>query len=461
MLEYFSYKKFKKNREEKESAKESPKSDGKPVADANKEGDQQEENYDSSSSDLRHPKTVLKPEDERFLEELLAQNTDGSPPPLPPRIYTYDVDWHSDNESSIDESKLNTDDEKDKAGKAAEAAKKQGEAAEEKSDKNGKDKAEKKPNRLSLLFTRNKKSTDAVKQSETLKPDTENVTPKEAEREKKDLTRVLDLLNLSAKNNKAVSESKDSTDILQRFTQIFKDLVNGVPTAYDDLTKLFDDRDGSINKLFEKLPTSLQKLVTQLPDKLTTTLAPEILAAAAESQGIKVAEGGMKGAAKRMLFGQNLANIVKKPGAIVGMLRAIVEVLKSRWPAFIGMNVIWSVALSLLLVVLWYCYKRGREERVLREEAAAGNEEAARRLAELSEEDESDQNDKPAADGKEVAEAKEAAEVVEAAGAAAAAGVIPVIITSPEGEQVAPPKEVFTPDEVPASDAPTAEQNHS
>lgn len=345
MLEYFSYKKFKKSREEKESAKEITKNDGKQDADANKEADKKDENYDSSGSELHHPKTVLKPEDERFLEELLAQNTDGSPPPLPPRIYTYDVDWHSDNESSIDESKQNTDDDKDKAGKTSDAAKKQ-DATEEKPDKNGKDKAEKKPNRLSLLFTRNKKPADTVKPSDTLKPDTENVTPKEAEREKKDLTRVLDLLNLSAKNNTAVTESKDSSDILQRFTQIFKDLVNGVPTAYDDLTKLFEDRDGSINKLFEKLPTSLQKLVTQLPDKLTTTLAPEILAAAAESQGIKVAEGGMKGAAKRMLFGQNLANLVKKPGAIVGMLRAIVEVLKSRWPAFIGMNVIWSVALS-------------------------------------------------------------------------------------------------------------------
>ncbi|KAL7962933.1 hypothetical protein V8C34DRAFT_268735 [Trichoderma compactum] len=451
MLEYFSYKKFKKSREEKESAKETAKNDGKQDVDATKEADKKDDNYDSSGSELHHPKTVLKPEDERFLEELLAQNTDGSPPPLPPRIYTYDVDWHSDNESSIDESKQNTDDDKDKAGKTSDAAKKQ-DAAEEKPDKNGKEKAEKKPNRLSLLFTRNKKPADTVKSSDTLKPDTENVTPKEAEREKKDLTRVLDLLNLSAKNNTAVTESKDSSDTLQRFTQIFKDLVNGVPTAYDDLTKLFEDRDGSISKLFEKLPSSLQKLVTQLPDKLTTTLAPEILAAAAESQGIKVAEGGMKGAAKRMLFGQNLANLVKKPGAIVGMLRAIVEVLKSRWPAFIGMNVIWSVALSLLLVVLWYCYRRGREERILREEAAAGNEEAARRLAELSEDEEFDQNDIPAADGKEAAEA---------AGAAAAAGVIPVIITSPEGEQVAVPKEASPTDDVPPSDAPTEEKNHS
>ncbi|KAL7965825.1 hypothetical protein HDV63DRAFT_386336 [Trichoderma sp. SZMC 28014] len=351
MLEYFSYKKFKKNKEEKD-AKEAKKDEGMSEADgnkplANKEEAKTDENNESSTLEHHADKAVLKPEDERFLEELLAQDTDGSPPPLPPRIYTYDVDWHSGDESSIAESKKTTDDEKEGAAKKEDESAKPSEKADKGKDKE-KEKADKKPNRLSLLFTRTKKlaGMETPKSNDSLKPDTEDVSPKEAERETKDLHRVLDRLSLSAQNNKVVSESKDSSDLLQRFTQVFKDLVNGVPTAYDDLTKLIEDRDGSINKLFEKLPASLKRLVTQLPDKLTTTLAPELLAAAAESQGIKVVEGGMKGTAKRMLMGQNLADLVKKPGVIVSMLKAIVEVLKSRWPAFIGMNVIWSVALS-------------------------------------------------------------------------------------------------------------------
>ncbi|KAM0254523.1 hypothetical protein ACHAQJ_006683 [Trichoderma viride] len=447
MLEYFSYKKFKKNKEERD-AKETKKDDGKPEADAtkpvaDKEDGKRDENYDSSSSEPQHQKAVLKPEDERFLEELLAQSNDGPPPPLPPRIYTYDVDWHSDTEASGDESKKTTDDETEEAGKASVDAKKESDSPKtaEKTDK-AKDK-EKKPNRLSLLFSRNKKPADNLKSSDTLKPDTENVTPKEAEREKKDLTQVLDRLNLSAKNNKVVSQSIESSDLLQRFTQVFKDLVNGVPTAYDDLTKLIEDRDGSINKLFEKLPSSLKKLVTQLPEKLTTTLAPELLAAAAESQGLKVAEGGMKGAAKRMLMGKNLADLVRKPGAIVGMLRAIVEVLKTRWPAFIGMNVIWSVALSLLLVVLWYCYKRGREERILLEESGVGAELDDHRFEELSDDSTGEES------GQKNTEAAEAAEA------------IPVIITSPEGDEItsAAPKGASTP-EMPRPDA-SEEQNRS
>lgn len=464
MLEYFSYKKFKKYKEEKD-AKEVKKDDAKSEADGNKpvatkEDVEKDGNHDSSSSESQAQKAVLKPEDERFLEELLAQDTDDPPPPLPPRIYTYDVDWHSGDEASIAESKKTTDDdEKEEAGKTPDAAKKEDASAKaaEKADK-AKEKTEKKPNRLSLLFTRSKKPADGPKSSDSLKPDAEDVTPKEAEREKKDLTRVLDRLSLSAKNNTVISESNGSSDLLQRFTQVFKDLVNGVPTAYDDLTNLIEDRDGTINKLFDKLPDSLKKLVTQLPDKLTTTLAPELLAAAAESQGIKVVEGGMKGTAKRMLMGQNLADLVKRPGAIVGMLKAIVEVLKSRWPAFIGMNVIWSVALSLLLVVLWYCYKRGREERILREaeagagasaEVGASSEADSRRFEELS-----DDSTGEGSGQKNVDAAEEAAEAAEAAEA------IPVIITSPDGEERASPapKGASTP-EMPRLDA-SEEQNN-
>ncbi|KAH6607780.1 ring-like domain-containing [Trichoderma cornu-damae] len=428
MLEYFSYKKYKKYKEEKD-AKEAEKKHGKPEPDANEsvanKGDgTRDASYGSSSSELQLRNAVLKPEDERFLEELLAHDDDddddddGPPPPLPPRIYTYDVDWHSDNEASGDDSKRTTDDEREQAGRAPEGVEKEGHSAKAagRADK-GKDGPEKKPNRLSLLFTRSKKPADGVKPSDALRPDTGSVTPNEAEREKKDLSHVLDRLNLSARNNKVVSQSKESSDLLQSFTQVFKDLVNGVPTAYDDLTRLMEDRDGSINKLFDKLPSSLKKLVTQLPEKLTGTLAPEILAAAAESQGIKAAEGGMKGTAKRLLSSKNLAELVKKPGAIVGMLKAIVEVLKTRWPAFIGMNVIWSVALSLLLVVLWYCYKRGREERLLREEAeakAAGNGKPVQDL--------------PDDAGTKNAEPREAAEAAE---------VVSVVVTPPEGEQMA------------------------
>lgn len=41
----------------------------------------------------------------------------------------------------------------------------------------------------------------------------------------------------------------------------------------------------------------------------------------------------------------NLKDLVTKPGAVAGLLRSIMNFLKLRFPAFAGMNVLWSLAL--------------------------------------------------------------------------------------------------------------------
>ncbi|OAA68959.1 hypothetical protein ISF_03334 [Cordyceps fumosorosea ARSEF 2679] len=355
MLEYFTYKKVKKHNAEKKAKQEAEK------ARASADDSTTADDVDHRTSKLLKGKerddgsgevdVVLHEDDERFIENLLAEH-DGPAPPLPPRVEVSDIDWPSDNDAAVTA-------ESSKKNEAATATAPAKDTA-----------AAKKPNRLSLLFTRHKKPEDG------LKPEDAQLTLTEAEREKRDLGNVLDRLNLTAKNNKVVpGGGGDSAALLARFTQVFKDLVNGVPTAVDDLTRLIEDRDGTIAKGFDKLPSSLKKLVTQLPDKVTSTLGPEILAAAAASQGIKAdTDDGLKGTAKKIFLPQNLIELVTKPGAVVAMLRAIVEALKTRWPAFIGMNVLWSVALSLLLFVLWYCYKRGREERLEREKTETETE---------------------------------------------------------------------------------------
>lgn len=327
MLEFFTYKKVKKHNAQKKAKQEAE--NAKASADDSTTADE----IDYGTNKLLKGKerddgsgkvdVVLHEDDERFIADLLAEH-DGPAPPLPPRVDVSDIEWHSDNEAVV----------------AAESSTKR-ELATQEAAAAAAQTTDKKPNRLSLLFTRHKKAEDG------LKPEDASLTVSEAEREKKDLGNVLDRLNLTAKNNKIVPGGGDSAALLARFTQVFKDLVNGVPTAVDDLTSLIEDRDGVIAKGFDKLPSSLKKLVTQLPDKVTATLGPEILAAAAASQGIKAnTDDGLKGTAKKMFLPQNLLELVTKPGAVVAMLRAIVEALKTRWPAFIGMNVLWSVALS-------------------------------------------------------------------------------------------------------------------
>ncbi|KAM0221565.1 hypothetical protein ACHAQD_005082 [Fusarium lateritium] len=313
MLEYLTYKKIKKNKAEKAAAAEASakkteagssvdQTHGR-VPDFNNHRRRSTEHSPSSNTPPLSP--VLDRDDEAWLQSIL--DDDSPAPPLPPRVNTPQIELSSASESEIE------------AIKSLQEPKSKKDKKKEKKDQ---EKQEKQPNRLTALFTRHKKPQDG------LKPE-DNVAPQEAEREEEDLGNVLDRLNLQAKNNKIVSLSNESSELLSRFTQVFKDLANGVPTAYGDLSSLVEDRDGAINRGFEKLPSSLKKLVTQLPDKLTSSLAPELLAAAAESQGLKAnTDKGIKDAAIDLLKPSNLTDLVTKPGAVVSMLKAIVNALK-------------------------------------------------------------------------------------------------------------------------------------
>ena len=176
------------------------------------------------------------------------------------------------------------------------------------------------------------------------------VDDKEAKKEEEDMAIVLDRLDLAAVNNRVFSISAETQELLQKFNQVFKDLVNGVPTAYDDLEKLLTNGDRQLQQTFNSLPSFLQKLVERLPETMTKGLAPEIMTAAAA----RAAQSGMNmetagkaaGAASKMGFKvPNLKDLTGKPAAMATMLRSIVQFLRARFPAFLGMNVLWSLAM--------------------------------------------------------------------------------------------------------------------
>ena len=139
------------------------------------------------------------------------------------------------------------------------------------------------------------------------------------------------------------------TNNFTRFTLVFKDLVNGVPTAYDDLESLLTNSDNQLSKLHEKLPSFLQNLIEKLPEsigeKLGATMGPEVLAAAAEKPGLfgKGASAASKAGVKVKV--PTLKELVTKQGALVGLLRSIMTFLRTRFPAVLGLNVLWSLAL--------------------------------------------------------------------------------------------------------------------
>jgi len=102
------------------------------------------------------------------------------------------------------------------------------------------------------------------------------------------------------------------------------------------------------------------------------------MAAAAErasSYGVNLEKSGKAaGTAAKFLKTPSLKDLVGRPGAVTGMLRSIMNFLKTRFPAFAGINVLWSLALFLLLMVFWYCYKRGRDTRLEQERALTEQE---------------------------------------------------------------------------------------
>jgi hypothetical protein len=180
--------------------------------------------------------------------------------------------------------------------------------------------------------------------------DGETISDRERRQEQEEMAAVLEQLNLAAENNRVFSISDETQELLHKFKLVFKDLVTGVPTAYHDLELLLTNGDKQLKDTFGHLPSFLKKLVEQLPNRMTESLAPELLAVAGE----KASQGGLNmenagkaaSAAHKMGFKTpSLKELVGKPTALVGMLRSVTAFLRARFPAVLGMNVLWSVAL--------------------------------------------------------------------------------------------------------------------
>jgi len=320
---------------------------------------------------------VLDAEDQQFLERLaaIAAEPEGTPPPLPQR--TEIVDDNGEKKVGKDAQTALMDNADKGKGKAAEGGlgRKKSVMSYFQLPKFAKKDGEKASKDKKIVVTekdRTQFADDLLAAAESAKA----AELTDAQKEDKELTDILDQLNLSAVNNRVFSFSKESEELLNKFTQVLKDLINGVPTAYNDLEKLFTDYDNQLKKMYGNLPPFLQNLVKSLPAKLTATLGPELMAASSEKPGFD-AQASSKPKGKRSMLPQvpkvpSLKSLVSAQGAVATALRSIVNFLKFRFPALAtGTNVIMSLAVFVLLFVFWYCHKRGRETRLEKERLAA------------------------------------------------------------------------------------------
>ncbi|CAI7634497.1 unnamed protein product [Penicillium viridicatum] len=363
-------------------------------------------NLRRSSQMTSAPKPVLTPEDEAYLREVTAQpesvpiateqNEQESPAgaPLQPAI--------SVQAENIPLPTSPGEELAQELGEEGRQERKSSQATLTRSDtpKSGASKSQQKKKRWSSMFwkkntEKDKEALDANKsQTEAAtRPTTSDTSAngKDADKDKdaEDMTDILERLNLAADNNRVFSISEETQELLRKFKLIFKDLINGVPTAYHDLEMLLTNGNRQLQETYTKLPGPMQKLIEKLPERWTETLAPEMLAVAADragKSGVNMENVG-KAAAAAEKMGVNipsLKELVSKPAALVGMLRSIMTFLRARFPAVMGMNVLWSLALFILLFVLWYCHKRGREVR-LENERLVTEEEIAKLNQDTSE----------------------------------------------------------------------------
>jgi hypothetical protein len=194
---------------------------------------------------------------------------------------------------------------------------------------------------------------DRAKMADDLQAAAEAAKVAQQKKEDKELTDVLDQLNLSAVNNRVFSFSKESEELLGKFTLVLKDIINGAPTAYNDLEKLFTDYDNQLKKMYGGLPPFLQSMVKSLPAKLTATLGPELLAAGAEKPGFDAKQAsGSKSKRSMLPTVPSLKSLVTAQGAVATALRSIVNFLKFRFPMMAtGTNLIMSLAVFRKLVI--------------------------------------------------------------------------------------------------------------
>lgn len=190
------------------------------------------------------------------------------------------------------------------------------------------------------------------------------------EQQEREVSVLLDKLNLSNINNRVFAFSAETQKIYERFAQCLKDIINGAPTAYEDMDKLMREAGPKLEAQFQSMPPFVQTLVKSLPMRMGSTLGPEFLAAASEKPGAdmqsRLAAASQPGAADS---GINLAStpstatektedskqkkkrripalksLVGEKSTVAAMLRSCVHFLQTRFPFLAATT---NVAMSL------------------------------------------------------------------------------------------------------------------
>jgi hypothetical protein len=197
------------------------------------------------------------------------------------------------------------------------------------------------------------------------------------EQQQREVSVLLDNLNMSTINNRVFPLTEETQKLYGRFAQCLKDIINGAPTAYEDMDKLMKEAGPKLEEQWKQMPPFVQTLVKSLPARMGSVVGPEVLAMAATEKpnddmkrrmeaaskpsagaadsGINIPsssteiDGGKKEGegdekkSKRKIPG--VKSLVGEKSAVASMLRSVVNFLQTRFPFLASTtNVVMSLA---------------------------------------------------------------------------------------------------------------------
>lgn len=328
MLEYWAYKRHKQHKEEKsarlnaESVKDAEHVHGEVVIN--------EGVHNQGNGKLRLEESdAIDSQDEQFLESNLGSTTVEAPMTLKRVIASLAIQW-----SALKLGKLSSSESKSSKVEARSTLDKKS-AEEDALDTSA---------RSSLVDRSHQDEGD-----EALSESDDPLAPLTEESQRTQLERLLTAFNMNIAPAKdpttttptktmaqrmnetfKVSTFNDKTKaLMSEFLQILKDIQSGVPLAGKDLQNFFEKHATDLKTANESVPSFVKTLVLKL---LPFSALPSI-------------------------------EELSRPGAIMALIKTVLQVLKTRFPAFVGGSVLMVMAVVIVMLGLFYAFKRGRDDR--------------------------------------------------------------------------------------------------
>ena len=162
------------------------------------------------------------------------------------------------------------------------------------------------------------------------------------------VTQALEYLNSSVIKNKIYFISSVSTELNHSLATALEDLITGIPIVYGDVKSFLQTSKNTLDKFFEDLPNFIKALAKELSKQIQKFLPAELIKVASTVPKLN-SKDGIK---------------LKIIDTLAKILKSVSTGMRFFLPAFLIKKVSICLTVIVFLFVVWYCRKRGKDERL-------------------------------------------------------------------------------------------------